>query len=166
MGSATAGVATASFLLGTPASGSVTTNGPGQNLLYRYYGIYFQDDWKISSKLTLNLGIRYDYQSPWTERYNRIANFNFTALSPVQVPGLNLVGGLFYPAVNGVPRGQFDADQKDFAPRFGFAWSVDARTVLRGGYGLFFAPITGGGYNGSAVPISGFQASVGDEPDD
>jgi outer membrane receptor protein involved in Fe transport len=164
VGSATAGVATASFLLGTPASGAVTTNGPGQNLLYRYYGVYFQDDWKVSAKLTLNIGVRYDYQSPWTERYNRIANFNFTAQSPVQVPGLNLVGGLFYPGVGDTPRAQFNADRKDFAPRFGFAWTMDQRTVVRGGYGIFFAPITGGGYNGTAVPISGFQSSSAMNP--
>jgi outer membrane receptor protein involved in Fe transport len=163
-GSATAGVAFASFLLGTPSSGSVTTNGPGQNLLYRYYGIYFQDDWKVTSKLTLNLGVRYDYQSPWTERYNRIADFNFTAPSPLQVPGLQLVGGLFYPGVGDTPRGQFNADRKNLGPRFGYAYTLNKSTVLRGGYGIFFAPITGGGYNGSAVPISGFQSSSAMNP--
>lgn len=164
VGSATAGVAFASFLLGTPASGSVTTNGPGQNLLYRYYGLYFQDDWKITKRLTLNLGARYDYQSPWTERYNRIADFNFYSQSPLQVPGLNVVGGLYYPGVGGTPRGQFDSDRRNFAPRFGFAYSLNRRTVLRGGYGIFFAPITGGGYNGSAVPISGFQSTTSMNP--
>ena len=157
-GSATAGSAFASFLLGTPASGSVTTDGPGQNLLYRYYGVYIQDDWKVTSRFTVNLGMRYDYQSPWTERYNRIADFNFTAPSPVQVPGLNLMGGLYYPGVGGTPRGQFDPDRKNFGPRFGFAYSLNAKTVLRGGYGIFFGPITGGGFNG-AIPISGFQTT-------
>ncbi|MDQ1468805.1 MAG: hypothetical protein QOJ99_285 [Bryobacterales bacterium] len=161
VGSSTAGSAFASFLLGTPASGSVTTDGPGQNILYRYFGIYFQDDWKVTSRLTLNLGFRYDYQTPWTERYNRFSDFNFTAPSPLQVPGLNLVGGLYFPGVNGTPRGQFDPDRKNFAPRFGFAYSLNPTTVLRGGYGIFFAPITGGGYNGSAVPVSGFQSSSG-----
>ncbi|MDQ6663716.1 MAG: TonB-dependent receptor, partial [Acidobacteriota bacterium] len=159
VGSSTAGDAFASFLLGTPSSGSVTTNGPGQNLLYRYFGVYFQDDWKVTSRLTLNLGLRYDYQTPWTERYNRFSDFNFTAPSPLQVPGLNLVGGLYFPGVGGTPRGQFNPDRKDFAPRFGFAYLLDKNTVIRGGYGIFFAPITGGGFNGSAVPVSGFQSS-------
>ncbi|MGI8988974.1 MAG: TonB-dependent receptor domain-containing protein [Bryobacteraceae bacterium] len=159
VGSSTAGDAFASFLLGTPSSGSVTTDGPGQNLLYRYFGLYFQDDWKVTSRLTLNLGLRYDYQTPWTERYNRFSDFNFTAPSPFQVPGLNLVGGLYFPGVGATPRGQFDPDRKNFAPRFGFAYLFDKNTVVRGGYGIFFAPITGGGFNGSAVPVSGFQSS-------
>ena len=128
--------------------------------MFRYYGAYFQDDWKVTSKLTLNLGIRYDYNSPWTERYNRITDLNYTSPSPLQVPGLNLMGGLAFPGVNGVPRGQFNPVRTNFAPRFGFAYAMDHSTVLRGGYGIFYAPITGGGYNGSAVPISGFQATT------
>lgn len=159
VGSATAGDAFAGFLLGTPASGTVTTNGPGQNNLYRFFGIYFQDDWKVSSKLTLNVGVRYDYQSPWTERFNHMSDFNFTAPSSLQVPGLNLVGGLFFPGVGGTPRGQFQPDRKNFAPRFGFAYSLNNKTVLRSGYGIFFAPINGGGYNDTAMPTSGFSST-------
>ena len=114
----------------------------------------------MTSRLTLNLGIRYDYNSPWTERYNRITDLDYTSPSPLQVPGLNLGGGLAFPGTNGLPRGQFNPYRTSFAPRFGFAYSLNSSTVFRGGYGIFYAPITGGGYNGSAVPISGFQAQT------
>jgi outer membrane receptor protein involved in Fe transport len=159
VGSSVAGTGFASFLLGN-GSGSINSDGPGQNVLFRYYGVYFQDDWKVTSKLTLNLGVRYDYNSPWTERYNRITDLDYTSASPLQTAGLNLKGGLAFPGVNGLPRGQFNPVRTNFAPRFGFAYAVDHNTVLRGGYGIFYAPITGGGYNGSAVPISGFQATT------
>jgi len=157
--SPTAGAGFASFLLGTGA-GQINSDGPGQNHLFRYYGFYFQDDWKLARRLTLNLGIRYDENLPWTERFNRHANFDYDSPSPLQVPGLNLRGGLAFPGSGGLPRGAFDRDRNNVAPRFGFALSITDRTVIRGGYGIFFAPITGGGYNGAAIPISGFQAQT------
>jgi outer membrane receptor protein involved in Fe transport len=154
-----AGFAFASFLLGN-GSGNIRSDGPGQNLLFRYYGFYLQDDWKLTPRLTLNLGLRYDYDSPWTERYNRIADFNYTAPSPVSVPGLALVGGLQFPGTGGLPRSQFNPDRNNVAPRVGFAFQLNSSTVIRGGAGIFYAPITGGGYNGAAVPISGFLATT------
>jgi hypothetical protein len=154
-----AGTGFASFLLGT-GGGQINSDGPGQNHLFRYYGVYFQDDWKVTRRLTLNLGIRYDENLPWTERFNRHTNFDYSAASPLQVPGLNLRGGLTFPGVGGLPRAAFDRDRNNIAPRFGFALSLNDKTVIRGGYGIFFAPITGGGYNGAAVPISGFQAQT------
>jgi hypothetical protein len=150
------GAGFASFLIGL-GSGSVRSDGPGQSLLYRYFGGYFQDDWKATSRLTLNLGIRYDYSGPWTERYNRITDLDYTSLSPLQIAGLQLKGGLQFPGVNGVPRGQFDPDRTDIAPRFGFAYALNSKTVLRGGFGIFIGPPTGGGFNG-AVAISGFES--------
>jgi hypothetical protein len=158
--SSTAGVGLASFLFGTGSGSTSSSGGPGQNLLLRYFGGYFQDDWKITSKLTLNLGLRYDYTSPWTERYNRISDWNYYSPSPVQVPGLNLKGGLEFPGSGALPRGQYDPDPRNIAPRFGFAFAADSNTAIRGGFGLFYAPTTGGGFNGNAVPISGFQAST------
>jgi hypothetical protein len=154
------GVGAASFLLGT-GTGSTGSGGPDQILLFRYYGGYFQDDWRILPRLTLNLGIRYDYNTPWTERFNRINYWNPSAPSPVQVAGLSpLVGGLAFPGVNGASRYQFNPDRTNFGPRFGFAYSASQSTDIRGGFGLFTSPITGGGFNGNAVPISGFEAST------
>ncbi len=159
VGSSQAGVGFASFLLGD-GSGSVQSGGPGQDNLNRYFGFYFQDDWKVNSRLTLNLGIRYDNNLPWTERYNRASDFNYTALNPLSTPGLPLYGGLEFPGVNGLSRGEFNPDNNNVAPRLGFSFLAARHTVLRGGYGLFYAPITGGGYNGNAMPISGFQATT------
>jgi hypothetical protein len=68
--------------------------------------VFFQDDWKVSRKLTLNLGFRWDYQSPRTDRFNQLANFDWTASSPLSAPGLDLRGGLTFVNVDGNPRGQ------------------------------------------------------------
>jgi Carboxypeptidase regulatory-like domain/TonB dependent receptor len=149
----------ASFLLGT-GSGSTSSGGPDQIVHYQYVGGYVQDDWKVTPRLTLNIGGRYDINLPFTERYNRFTDFNPTAASPLQVPGLNLVGGLEFPGVGGVPRSLFDIEKRDFAPRLGFAYSVTPSTVVRGGYGIFFGPITGGGFNGAAIPNTGFLAAT------
>ncbi len=157
--SQTAGVGFASFLLGT-GGGQINTDGPGQNHLFRMYGIYFQDDWKVTRKLTLNLGIRYDESLPWTERYDRQTTFDYDAASPLSTSGFPVRGGLTFPGANGLDRFAFRRDKNNFAPRFGFAYSLTKGTVVRGGFGIFFAPITGGGYNGAAMPISGFQAQT------
>ena len=154
--SSTAGVGFASMLLGT-GSGSVTSQGPGQSIVFRAFGLYFQDDWKVSSKLTFNLGLRYDYTGPWTERYNRMTNFNFS--SPSSFQGLQLLGGLWFPGTNGLPRGLFNTDPHNFGPRFGFSYSLNKNTVLRSGFGILYAPITGAGYNGP-VASSGYLAST------
>ncbi len=157
--SSAAGVGWASFLLGT-GGGSVNSDGPGQNHLFRMYGFYFQDDWKISRKLTVNLGIRYDESLPWTERYNRQTDFDYSATSPLSTPAFAVRGGLAFPGAGGLDRGGFNRDRNNIAPRFGFAYSLTPNTVVRGGFGIFTAPITGGGYNGAAVPISGYQSST------
>ena len=93
------GVGLASWLVGT-GSGSSSSGGPNQYLSSRYYGFYFQDDWRKTPRLTLNLGIRYDYAAPWVERFNRFTDWSSTATSPLQVAGLsNLTGGLTFPGV-------------------------------------------------------------------
>lgn len=155
----TTGFGFASQLAGTPAGGSVTI-GPNQILHYQWYGGYIQDDWKITPKLTLNIGMRYDYNRPFIERFNRIADFNPTLVSPLQVPGLQLHGGLEYPGVNGIPSAMFDSEKKDFAPRLGFAYSPRNGMAVRGGFGIFYGPITGAGFNGNAVPNTGFLATT------
>ncbi len=157
--SSTGGLAFASFLLGL-GSGSTTTNGPGEALLYRAWGGFIQDDWKVNSKLTLNLGLRYDHASPWKERYNRITSLDYTSPSPLKVPGFNLVGGLAFPGVNGLPVGQYNSSWGDIAPRFGFAYMLKPHTVIRGGAGIFYGPPTPNAFNGNSIPISGYQSST------
>ncbi|MGO8787461.1 MAG: carboxypeptidase regulatory-like domain-containing protein [Terriglobia bacterium] len=137
--SSTAGNAFASFLLGTASSGSVTA-APALALQSIDYGFYGQDDIKITPKLTLNLGLRYEYQAPWTDRFNRLTNFNFQAVPPLTATGLNLHGALSFVGVDGNPRGQWNPSRDNVAPRAGFAYSLDQKTVIRGGAGLFYAP--------------------------
>ena len=153
------GYGLASELAGTPAGGSVTI-GPNQILHYRVYGGYVEDDWKVTPKLTVNAGIRYDFNRPFVETQNRITDFNPDAPSPIQVPGLTLKGGLEYPGVGGVPATMFDSSKTNIAPRIGFAFSPMEKTAFRGGYGMFYRPITGAGFNGNAVPNTGFLATT------
>lgn len=157
----TSGVGFASFLLGTGDFGFNYTGGPDEINSFRYYGAYLQDDWRVTGRLTLNLGLRYDYNTPWRERFNRVTDWNPTAPSPLQVSGLNLVGGLDFPGTNGLSRYQFDPDKTTgWQPRLGFAYAAARNTVVRGGYGLFMGPAIGSGYNGNGVPSTGYQGST------
>jgi Carboxypeptidase regulatory-like domain len=146
----------ASFLAGT-GSGNTPSGGPSLLLFHNLYaGLYFQDDWRITRKLTLNLGIRYDYNGPLSQDRLAVANWNFTAASPLQVPGLNLVGGLQFPGKTGL----WNSDKGTVEPRFGFAFSALKNTVVRGGISLITAPIDGAGFNQNAMPSPGFQGST------
>ncbi|MBI4470467.1 MAG: TonB-dependent receptor [Acidobacteria bacterium] len=156
--SPTAGIGFASFLLGV-GSGSYTT-APALALQHLYWGVFVQDDLKLTSKLTLNLGLRHEYESPRTERFNQLANFDPQLVPPLQVPEVNLRGALAFPGVDGRPRQQWDPDHNNFAPRIGFAYQLTPKTVIRGGAGIFYAAITGiGGFAGS-FGTSGFQANT------
>jgi hypothetical protein len=130
----------ASFLLGYPSDGTVDNN---IDPFYRsYYSAGFvQDDWKVNSRLTLNLGFRYDYEAPMAERYNRmVRGFNFDQASPIadKVKGLALKGGLMYAGTSGEARQAFNRDYLHPQPRVGFAYRVAKNWVIRGGYGLLF----------------------------
>jgi hypothetical protein len=139
---ANTGFPLASFLLGL-GSGSLDAN-TGVSILNKYYGFFVQDDWRITPKLTLNLGLRYEYETPRTERYNRATRgFAYDAQSPLRVAGLNLRGGLLYAGQDGQPRGILNPDRNNFAPRIGFAYRASARTVLRGGYAVHYVPVVG-----------------------
>ena len=132
----------ASFLLGL-GSGSLDNN-TGVSILNKYYGLFVQDDYRATSRLTFNLGLRYEFETPRTERYNRATRgFDTNATSPIKVPGLNLNGGLVYAGVNGIDRGIYNADRNNFAPRLGMAFTLMPKTVLRGGYALHYMPVVG-----------------------
>jgi len=130
----------ATFLLGYPSSASVDKN-ISPTWLHRYYALFFNDDWKITPKLTVNLGLRWDYETPNYERYDRmIRGFDFDMKSPIadRVTGLTLKGGVLFANLNGQPRLTFDPDRNNFQPRIGFAYRWRQKWVLRGGYGLYF----------------------------
>ena len=103
---------------------------------YQYAG-FVQDNWKVIPKLTLNLGLRYDVNLPRTERFNRMNWFDPDAASPLVVPGLPaLKGGEVFASPS--QRTNWVTDWKDIQPRFGFAYLLTPKTVIRGGYGIYF----------------------------
>ena len=113
-----------------------------------YNAFYFDDTFRVSNKLTLNLGVRYDLQGPWSERFNRLSYFNPNLTSWLanpaaagfpNVPGLpGLRGDVALVSLN--KRTAIPIDKKQVAPRIGFAYSVDPKTVVRAGYGVFWIP--------------------------
>jgi hypothetical protein len=131
----------ASFLLGFPASGSAVTPAfaAGRQL---YSAFFAQDDWKITRKLTLNLGVRWDLNSPWTERYNRLSFFNPNVPNPIaQQGGLNYNGAIGLVDTPADPsRHNILTNYHEFAPRIGLAFQLASKTVLRTGYGIFWVP--------------------------
>ncbi|MBI3473656.1 MAG: TonB-dependent receptor, partial [Candidatus Solibacter usitatus] len=156
-GDALSGNEFATFLLGYPSGGSVDRNiDPAyQN---KYYALFFQDDWKITSKLTVNVGLRWDYETPRVERFNRmIRGFAFDQTSPLasRVQGLNLKGGLLFAGSSGEDRLAFRPDKNNFQPRVGIAWHFQPKWIVRGGYGLTFL---GQADNGAAT---GFSQTTG-----
>ncbi len=111
-------------------------------------GFFVQDDWRVTRRLTLNLGLRYDYFTWPTEVANRQANFNL-ATGALQIAGQS-----------GVPASLLKTDKNNFAPRVGFAFSMNDKTVLRGGYGIFYFLDRGGIDNQWAQnpPFSGYSS--------
>jgi hypothetical protein len=138
--SATSGYGVASFLLGDAASGSVIAINP-ISTRGLYYGLFVQDDWKVTDRLTINMGLRWEANMGDMEKYNRLAYFDPTAPSSLAGPaGLpNLTGNLAWVG-QGNPSSQTGTDWKDFGPRLGVAYRLDAKTVFRGGYGIFYIP--------------------------
>lgn len=160
-GGATAGDGYASMLLGTLSGGAFGTlmHTESSN---PYYGLYIQDDWKVTARLTLNLGLRYELELPRQESENRLDWFDYNAVSPLsgKVPGFGeLRGGLQFAGANGNPRRHFDTDRNNFGPRFGLAYQIGKSTVVRGGYGIFYGSgsVGAGGWN---IASTGYAPST------
>lgn len=152
--STTSGFGLASFLLGDVTTGSINAINPisTQGL---YYAAYAQDDWKATSNLTINLGLRWDLSVGDREKYNRLAYFDPRATNPIYAAaGLPQVTGALQWIGQGNPSNQQATDYRNFGPRIGFAYSWDKKTVIRGGYGIFFLPknIQGNG-NGAVEAV-------------
>lgn len=142
--STTSGNGIASLLLGTGSGGNAPI-GAATAVTAGYHGAYIQDSWRFNRRLTLHLGLRWEVQTARTERFNRLNNFEFNAVSPLaQQTGLPLRGGLVF--VTPGDRGAWNTDWVNLAPRFGMAYKVTDKLVFRGGYGIFY-PQTGGGAN-------------------
>ena len=156
---ASGGDAFASFLLGYPATGSIVYATPAEYLV-DYYAGYAQDEYRASSKLTLNYGLRYEYEPGIREADNHFTvGFDRDAVFPVQVPGMTLKGGLMYAGENGYPTRQ-GKSLNGVAPRGGFAWSLSNNDVIRGGYGFFWAPMQFSGVGETAMGRLGYTATT------
>ncbi|HWZ33918.1 MAG TPA: TonB-dependent receptor [Bryobacteraceae bacterium] len=135
----------ADILLGYPSSGSVQTSSHVAYFV-NYYSGFFQDDIRVNNKLTVNVGLRYEYESGETEKnQNMLVGFNRTALNPIQasLPAGSgvLANGLPLIAGNGNPTACCNALKDKFGPRLGFAYQINDKTTFRGGWGMFYAPV-------------------------
>ena len=155
----------AAFLLGIPSAGSGSTasqidNPINYSVQSVYHGFFFQDDWRVTPKLTLNLGLRYELEGGLTERFNRIQRgFDLTTPSPINAAAqaayaaafkanpsnfllspdqFQVLGG--YTFAGSGDRAAWDTDRTNWQPRFGLSYSPDEKTVFRGGFGIFMAP--------------------------
>jgi len=168
---AASGNAVATFLLGLPTAGNVVTGTP-RTEQYRYYAIYLQDDWKIGSRLTVNLGVRWDYQPPVTVKDDlTVSGFDFAVTNPLQsqLPqGANtinpatgqplaLTGGLLF-ANRGGPETPFKSDWNNWQPRVGLTYRVNDWLGIRSNYGRSYLGLSSGGQNG--VYTTDFQRTT------
>jgi hypothetical protein len=128
------------MLLGYPSAGSVTTSDPVGSQV-DYWGFFVQDDFRVTKKLTLNFGIRYDYETGLHSSNNSLVQFNPNVVNPIQsqVQGIVTNGVIEYAGQNGFTTATHPNSDK-FAPRAGFAYSLNSKTTIRGGYGLLWAP--------------------------
>jgi hypothetical protein len=130
---------------GNQSTGSLTISQPvaGKET---YRALYFADNWHVSNKLTLNLGLRYELQGPYSERYDRLTYFdpsvtNASVTGCSGVPGSPCQGDLFLVKTGrNKSRSSLPLFKNNWAPRIGFAYALDNKTVIRGGYGIFYIP--------------------------
>lgn len=151
----------AAFLLGQTTGGFIDRNASRANQTL-YHGIFFHDDWKLSDRLTLNLGLRYEYEGATDERFNRnVRGFDLTSASPIEaaakaayaaspIPQISpndfkVRGGYLF--ADGNNRAFWEADKNNFQPRLGVAYRVAHRTVLRGGWAVYTVPFLVAGVN-------------------
>lgn len=164
------GQSVAALLLGLPTSGGIWRPASYAEQSTAW-GFFLQDDWKFTPRLTLNLGLRWEFETALEERYDRSirgfdpnAAISFAsqaqaayALNPVtQRPASDFLvrGGLTFAGINGQPSGLYQTPKVNLMPRFGFAYQLDSRTVVRGGYGIFYGFL---GQRRSDVVQTGFS---------
>ncbi len=136
------GLDLADMLLGLPY-GRIADNATTLTDYVNYYGVYIQDNFRLSSKITLNYGLRWEHETGISEKNNGIiVNFNQTVPNVLanQVTGISPVGAVEYAGLNGNPTATGDPTANKWGPRGGIAYQLDTKTVIRGGYGIFWAP--------------------------
>lgn len=170
--SAPIGQELASMLLGVP--GGLMQQTASFATQDKYLGLFIHDDYKITKKLTLNLGLRLEYESPMTERFNRLvsgfatqtanpiadaakANYALAPIPELPVDRFNVLGGLTWVNQGGTGRSPFGGDTSHFMPRIGLAYQLAPKTVVRAGFGIFYGSI---GVNATQPIQSGFTQST------
>ena len=137
------GVNGAGMLLGT----GVWWIRPGANVTpafsQKYFAVYSQNDWRPSSRLTINLGLRFEVQPGPTERFNRMSAWDFTKQN-----AFGTTGAIAFPGVDGYSRNLWDTEYDNWGPRVGAAYQLNSRTVLRGGFGITYLPSNTGYFSG------------------
>jgi hypothetical protein len=162
----------AAFLLGLPTSGTVARSA-SYDEASSTYGLYLQDDWRLGSRMTVNLGLRYEYETPLTEADNRsVRGFDASAVQPMEdaaraalntgatgIPqsAFQVRGGLTFAGVDGQPTGLYETPKNNLMPRAGFTLTLDEKTVLRGGYGVFYGFL---GQRRGDVITTGFSSTT------
>jgi hypothetical protein len=154
---------------GVNAAGALLGTGlwwirPGANvtpaLSQKYFAIYSQNDWRASSKLTINLGLRYEVQPGPTERFDRMSAWDLEAQN-----AFGSQGAIAFPGVGGYSRNLWDTTYDNIGPRVGAAYQINDRTVLRGGYGVTYLPSNTGYFSGPTdYGSSNFSAGVSQVP--
>jgi hypothetical protein len=148
----------ADFLFGTTNAYSLA-NFYEAHLTQNIHSIYAQDDWKVNSSLTLNLGLRWEYGSPYSDLYNRISNFDPVSQTVfTTTPGTAAGNGITPVSYSGTyGKTLVNPDHTDFGPRVGFAYAIDSKTAVRGGFGISYAHYTRAG-SGDILGINAPQA--------
>lgn len=179
------GFSLAELELGYLSSGSQIQNSD-LSVTSDYWALYLQDHWRVTSKLTINAGLRWEYETPSYERNSKeIVKFDFNATNSTTVAAasaylstvagtnsllpssISPTGGAVFAGTNGYGKRPYKSPVFDFLPRIGFAYSLDKKTVIRGGYGIFFDSLNSyylsGGNSGSTntfiVPQQGYSAT-------
>lgn len=167
------GQSVAAFLLGLPSSGAVSRVASYAEQSTNW-GFFLQDDWRVNNKLTLNIGLRYEFEGPLTERFNRsVRGFDYSAVQPIEaavkakytlnpiaeVPAsqFRVQGGLTFAGVAGQPRALYETPKRNLLPQFGFAYRPTPKTVMRGGYGIYYGFL---GQRRGDVNQTGFTANT------
>lgn len=142
------GIGLATFILGSISGYTVKPTDLKFYYRWNYYAAYIQDDWKLRRNLTLNLGLRYNLETPRREKYNRQGSFDPNVTGTLN--GFPVQGGFVFSGENGRGRGIFPTNFKGFEPRIGFAYQPFERMTLRASYALVHTPLTGLG--NSVIP--------------
>jgi hypothetical protein len=155
----TSGWSLATFLLGLPTSGTYTVP-TSVAVQYHYFAGYIQDDWRITKNLTLNIGLRYDLETPFTERYNHVSSFDPTVESEATKRFAAARGGLQFMEVNVPSRYRNEVDRNNLGPRIGLVYALNPKTVVHAAFGILYQPTLNTGYGAEAFGGAGFDATT------